>query len=139
MALVQTKQRKQTESSYKSRRRRVWNQGVSLVWNHHEVMYGINPKDRCTLTRDNQAKRVDKLACQRASADCSASVPSKTEQSTKSAAVQAASEQGVCHTVAKRRIPCTALRAVMPYQSFGLDKNKALLSKCFIFWLPLLG
>ena len=22
----------------------VWNQGASLVWNHHEVMYGINPK-----------------------------------------------------------------------------------------------
>ena len=24
------------------------------------------------------------------------------------------------------------------YQSFGLDKNKALPKKCFIFWLPLL-
>ena len=33
----------------KSRRRRVWNQGISLVWNHHEVMYGINPKERYTL------------------------------------------------------------------------------------------
>ena len=28
--------------------------------------------------------------------------------------------------------------AAITYQSFGLDKNKALLSKCFIFWLPLL-
>ena len=24
------------------------------------------------------------------------------------------------------------------YQSFGLDKNKALPKKCFIFWLPVL-
>ena len=39
----------------KSRRRRVCNQGVSLGWNHHEMMYGINPKENtpavmtCTL------------------------------------------------------------------------------------------
>ena len=24
----------------------------SAVWNHHEVMYGINPKEKCTLARD---------------------------------------------------------------------------------------
>ena len=47
----------------------------SDVWNQSKGKY--------TLTRDNQAKRVGKLACQRASADCSASVPSKTEHSTK--------------------------------------------------------
>ena len=46
-------------------------------------MYVINPKEKYTLARDNQAKRVGKLACQRASADCSASVPSLTEHSTK--------------------------------------------------------
>ena len=32
-----------------SDRRSVWNQGVSLGWNHHEVMHGINPKEN---TRD---------------------------------------------------------------------------------------
>ena len=47
----------------------------SDAWNQSEGEY--------TLARDNQAKRVGKLACQRASADCSASVPSKTEHSTK--------------------------------------------------------
>ena len=30
----------------------VWNQGVSLGWNQHEVMYVINPKERYTLARD---------------------------------------------------------------------------------------
>ena len=24
----------------------------AIVWNHHEVMYGINPKERYTLARD---------------------------------------------------------------------------------------
>ena len=32
---------------------------------------------------------------------------------------------------------CIRLTAIT-YQSFGLDKNKALPKKCFIFWLPLL-
>ena len=47
--------------------------------------------------RDNQVKQVCKLACKRASADCSASVPLKTERGTLCAAVPTASEQGVCH------------------------------------------
>ena len=34
-----------------------------------------------TIERDNQTTRVDKLACQRASADCSASVLRKAKQS----------------------------------------------------------
>ncbi|MBR2460327.1 MAG: hypothetical protein IKB34_03755, partial [Clostridia bacterium] len=25
---------------------------LSAVWNHHGVMYGINPKEKCTLMRD---------------------------------------------------------------------------------------
>jgi len=25
---------------------------LSAVWNHHKVMYGINPKEKYTLTRD---------------------------------------------------------------------------------------
>ena len=24
----------------------------AIVWNHHEVMHGINPKEKCTLARD---------------------------------------------------------------------------------------
>ena len=45
------------------RRRRVWNQGVSLGWNHHEVMHGINPKEN---TRD----RAMPYACGDSIHDC---------------------------------------------------------------------
>ena len=56
---------------------------LSAVWNQHEVLNVIHPKEKYTLTRDNHAKRVGKLACKRTRADCSASVPSLTEHSTK--------------------------------------------------------
>ena len=36
-----------------------------------------------------------------------------------------------CHAVAKRRIPCTALRAVILYQSFGLDRKKQVFRLAF--------
>ena len=35
-----------------SRRRRVYHQGVSLVYHQHEVLYIIKPQVRCTLKRD---------------------------------------------------------------------------------------
>ena len=38
-----------SRGAQRSRRRRVWNQGVNLAWNHREVMYVINPKERYTL------------------------------------------------------------------------------------------
>ena len=53
----------------------------------------------------------------------------------RSAAVQTVGEQGVCHTVAMRRIPCTALHAVIPCQSFGLDRKKQAFRLAFS-WLP---
>ena len=31
----------------------------SVVWNHHEVMYGINPKERYTLARDAMPSQSD--------------------------------------------------------------------------------
>ena len=68
------------------------------VWNQCKALDGINPKEKYTLTRDNQEKRVDKFTCQRASEDCSASVPFLTEHSTKCRREITASEQGVCHT-----------------------------------------
>ena len=37
----------------------VWNQGDSLVWNHHGVMYVINPKEKYTLTRDAMPSLCD--------------------------------------------------------------------------------
>ena len=55
--------------------------GANLV-QHFMLAYSRYSRYR-TKTHDNQTKRVGKLACQRASADCSASVPSKTEHSTK--------------------------------------------------------
>ena len=54
------KPRASTKLAIKSRRSRVWNPQLicgmesrqSLVWNHHGVMYVINPKEKYTLTRD---------------------------------------------------------------------------------------
>ena len=95
---------------------------LSAVWNHHGVMYVINPKDRYTLTRDNQAKRVGKLACQRASADCSASVPSKTEHSTKCRRANG----GRAKSMPCRRFATDSILTCgeITCQSFGLDRKK---------------
>ena len=82
-----------------------------------------------TLTRDNQAKRVGKLACQRASADCSASVPSKTEHSTKCRRVsggRARSRPG------RRFAPDSILTCgEITCQSFGLDRKKTVRKRSF--------
>jgi hypothetical protein len=34
---------------------------LPAVWNHHEVMYGINPKERYTLVRDAMPLQSDGL------------------------------------------------------------------------------
>jgi hypothetical protein len=74
-----------------------------------------------TLTRDNQAKRVGKLACQRASADCSASVPSKTEHSTKCRRANG----GRAKSMPYRRFATDSILTYgeITYQACGLDKK----------------
>ena len=62
------------------------------VWNHHKVMYVINPKgDTCYAW---------------------------------------------CHTVPLARIPYTALRAAITYQSFGLDRKKTVRKRSFFLAPP---
>ena len=94
-----------------------------------------NPKEKYTLTRDNQEKRVDKFTCQRASEDCSASVPFLTEHSTKCRREITASEQGVCHTPsAITYSPAVRLHA---NPSDWIEKRP--FENGLFSWLPLLG
>ena len=89
-----------------------------------------------TLTRDNQAKRVGKLACQRASADCSASVPSKTEHSTKCRRANG----GRARSIPYRRYATDYIHdyVVIPCQSFGLDRKKTVRKRSFFLAPPAL-
>ena len=49
---------------------RLKRQKIKQKWTFSTIFRGINASEK--PRRDNQTKRVDKLACQRASADCSA-------------------------------------------------------------------
>ena len=105
----------------------------SLVCNHHEVMYGINPKEdtrwRVIIKRSESASL---LVSERVQIALRAF--RQRRNIARSAAVQTVGEQRVCHAVALRRIPYT-LR-VIPYQSFGLDRKKQVFRLAFFLAPP---